>query len=385
MVAERFISGKLKFQGNVAATAVAVSFFVIIVAVAVSSGFRHEVREGVAALSGDIRIVPFTGADADPVPMPANLAQADDILSIPGVRELTPSVQRPGIVKCGETVHGVVVKGIPGGPSIQGERPQLAVSIPHRLQEITGVGIGDPLTVYFIGEKVRVRKFTVAAVHRDIIETDDNLLVYADMSDMQRLCGWSDDQVSCLNVRLEENFRSARIEDEIAGRIGFLLRDESLYVSSSARDYPQIFDWLNLLDFNVAVILILMTIVAGFNMISGLLIMLLKNVSAIGTLKTLGMTDASIGKVFVRAGAAAVLKGLVIGNALALLFCLVQGTTHLLPLDPENYFVSYVPVHVNVWAVLAADAVAYAAILLMLWLPTRMVAKIDPAKTVKAD
>ena len=385
MVAERFISGKLKFQGNVAATAVAVSFFVIIVAVAVSSGFRHEVREGVAALSGDIRIVPFTGVDADPVPMPANLAQADDILSIPGVRELTPSVQRPGIVKCGETVHGVVVKGIPGGPSIQGERPQLAVSIPHRLQEITGVGIGDPLTVYFIGEKVRVRKFTVAAVHRDIIETDDNLLVYADMSDMQRLCGWSDDQVSCLNVRLEENFRSARIEDEIAGRIGFLLRDESLYVSSSARDYPQIFDWLNLLDFNVAVILILMTVVAGFNMISGLLIMLLKNVSAIGTLKTLGMTDASIGKVFVRAGAAAVLKGLVIGNALALLFCLVQGTTHLLPLDPENYFVSYVPVHVNVWAVLAADAVAYAAILLMLWLPTRMVAKIDPAKTVKAD
>lgn len=385
MVAERFISGKLKFQGNVAATAVAVSFFVIIVAVAVSSGFRHEVREGVAALSGDIRIVPFTGVDADPVPMPANLAQADDILSIPGVRELTPSVQRPGIVKCGETVHGVVVKGIPGGPSIQGERPQLAVSIPHRLQEITGVGIGDPLTVYFIGEKVRVRKFTVAAVHRDIIETDDNLLVYADMSDMQRLCGWSDDQVSCLNVRLEENFRSARIEDEIAGRIGFLLRDESLYVSSSARDYPQIFDWLNLLDFNVAVILILMTIVAGFNMISGLLIMLLKNVSAIGTLKTLGMTDASIGKVFVRAGAAAVLKGLVIGNALALLFCLVQGTTHLLPLDPENYFVSYVPVHVNIWAVLAADAVAYAAILLMLWLPTRMVAKIDPAKTVKAD
>ena len=385
MVAERFISGKLKFQGNVAATAVAVSFFVIIVAVAVSSGFRHEVREGVAALSGDIRIVPFTGVDADPVPMPANLAQADDILSIPGVRELTPSVQRPGIVKCGETVHGVVVKGIPGGLSIKGERPQLAVSIPHRLQEITGVGIGDPLTVYFIGEKVRVRKFTVAAVHRDIIETDDNLLVYADMSDMQRLCGWSDDQVSCLNVRLEENFRSARIEDEIAGRIGFMLRDESLYVSSSARDYPQIFDWLNLLDFNVAVILILMTIVAGFNMISGLLIMLLKNVSAIGTLKTLGMTDASIGKVFVRAGAAAVLKGLVIGNALALLFCLVQGTTHLLPLDPENYFVSYVPVHVNIWAVLAADAVAYAAILLMLWLPTRMVAKIDPAKTVKAD
>ena len=368
-----------------AATAVAVSFFVIIVAVAVSSGFRHEVREGVAALSGDIRIVPFTGADADPVPMSASLPQMDGILAIPGVKEVTPSVQRPGIVKCGEIVHGVVVKGIPGGPEIQGERPQLAVSIPHRLQEITGVREGESLTVYFIGEKVRVRKFNVAAVHRDIIETDDNLLVYADIADMQRLSGWEEDEVSCLNVRLGENYRSRRMEDEVAGRIGFMLRDESLYVSSPARDYPQIFDWLGLLDFNVAVILILMTIVAGFNMISGLLIMLLKNVSAIGTLKTMGMTDASIGKVFVRAGAVAVLKGLLIGNALALLFCLIQGTTHLLPLDPENYFVSFVPVHVNLWAILAADAVAYAAILLMLWLPARMVAKIDPAKTVKAD
>jgi len=383
LVAERFISSKLRFQGNVAATAVAVSFFVIIIAVAVSSGFRHEVREGVAALSGDIRIVPFLDGGADPVPMQAKLSQEAEILAIPGVKGITPSVQRPGIVKSGEIVHGVVVKGIPGGPVSTDEK--LAVSIPHRLQEITGLKEGDPLTVYFIGEKVRVRKFNVVAVHRDIIETDDNLLVYANMADMQRLCGWSEDQVSCLDVRLQEHYRSRTSEDMIAGKIGFLLQDEKLYVSSSARDYPQIFDWLGLLDFNVAIILLLMIVVAGFNMISGLLIMLLKNVSAIGTLKTMGMTDASIGKVFVRAGAVAVFKGMVIGNALALLFCLIQGTTHLLPLDPENYFVSFVPVHVNIWAILAADVLAFAAILLMLWIPARMVAKIDPAKTVKAD
>ena len=385
MVTERFISGKLRFQGNVAATAVAVSFFVIIVAVAVSSGFRHQVRDGVAAIAGDIRVSPFTDGGEDPVPMDAGLPQIGEISAIPGVREIIPSVQRPGIVKCGETVHGVVVKGIPGGPEVSADRPPLAVSIPHRLQEITGVNVGDPLTVYFVGEKVKVRRFIVAAVHRDIIETDDNLLVYADISDMQRLSGWSSDEVSCLDIRLGENYRSRKAQDEIVGRIGFLLREESLYVSSSAREYPQIFDWLALLDLNVAVILILMTIVAGFNMISGLLIMLLKNVSAIGTLKTLGMTDASIGKVFVRAGAVAVFKGLLAGNALALLFCLVQGTTHILKLDPDNYFVSYVPVHVNIPAVLTADIVAFAAILLMLWLPSRVVASIDPAKTVKAD
>ena len=149
--------------------------------------------------------------------------------------------------------------------------------------------------------------------------------------------------------------------------------------------YPQIFDWLGLLDFNVAVILILMTLVAGFNMVSGLLIMVLRNISTIGTLKTMGMRDGDIGKVFVRSGAVAAFKGMLWGNALALLFCLVQGTTHLIPLDPENYFVSFVPVHVSIPGILLADAAAYAGILLLLWLPARLISRIDPSKTVKAD
>ena len=380
MVADRFISRKLKFQGNVAAIAIAVSFLVIIVAVAVSSGFRHQIREGVAAMTGDIRITPYTSGTSDPVPMPLHLEQEEAIRAIPGVAALEPSVVRAGIVKSGDVIHGVIVKGVPGQPS-----GQLEVSIPHRLAEITGLGPGDKLTTYFIGEKVRVRQFNIVKVHRDILEADDNLLVYANMADMQRVCGWADDQVTCIDVRLRESHRGKASQEDIAAKIGWLLSSESLYVSASTRTYPQIFDWLSLLDFNVAVILILMTLVAGFNMISGLLIMLLRNIPTIGTLKTMGMTDGSIGKVFVRSGAVAAFKGMLIGNALALLFCLVQGTTHLIPLDPENYFVSFVPVHVSVPMIILADAAAYAGILLLLWLPARLIAKIDPSKTVKAD
>ena len=386
-----------------AAVAIAVSFFIIIVAVAVSAGFRKSIRDGVAAMTGDVRIAPFVSGSEEPVPMPARLPSEEALLSIPGVVSLQPVAIRAGIVKSGDIIHGVVVKGVKkadgagefDGASAINSAPSnlsapeapLAVSIPQRLAEITGLGVGDDLVTYFVGEKVRVRKFHITAIHRDLVEVDDNLLVYASLEDIQRLNGWSADEVSCLDVCLSEGAS----REETAGRIGHILlnsgdpREEALYVSSSEDAYPQIFDWLKLLDFNVLVILILMTVVAGFNMVSGLLIMLLRNIPTIGTLKTLGMNNAAIGRLFVRIGARAVLRGMVIGNALALLFCLVQGTTHLIPLDPANYFVSWVPVHLNLWWILAADAAAFIGILALLWLPSLVVASIDPAQTVKAD
>ena len=157
------------------------------------------------------------------------------------------------------------------------------------------------------------------------------------------------------------------------------------YVSSSARTYPQIFDWLDLLDVNVLIVLILMTVVAGFNMVSGLLVMLLRNIPLIGTLKALGMQDRDVGRLFVRIGAEAVLKGMLVGNALAVIFCLIQDRTHVIPLDPANYFVSWVPVHLPFWGILGADIAAFAGIILLMWLPALGISKIDPAQTVKAD
>ena len=377
-----------------AAVAIAVSFFVMIVAVAVSSGFRHSIREGVAAMTGDIRIAPYVSGTDEPVSIPLHLPSEEALKALPGIRSIEPAVVRAGIVKNGDVVHGVVVKGLPGGVAAAGadsSRTPLAVSIPHRLGEITGLGVGDELVTYFVGEKVRVRKFNVVAVHRDILEVDDNLLVYADLADLQRLNGWGPEEVSCLEVRLQEAARSRAGMERTAMDMGSILlagghpEEEALWVSSSPQTYPQVFDWLELLDYNVVIILILMTVVAGFNMVSGLLIMLLRNISTVGTLKTFGMTDRAIGGLFVRIGAGAVLRGMLAGNAAALLFCLIQGTTHLIPLDPANYFVSWVPVHVNIGWILLADLLAFAAILLLLWIPSLVIARIDPAKTVKAD
>ena len=385
MEAARFISRKLSFQGKLAAVAIAVSFFVMIVSVAVSSGFRAAIRDGVAAMVGDIRIQPQDRSLGEMASMSRNLPSEATILSVPGIKGIRPVVLRSGVVKDGDRIHGVLVKGVERADS------SLTVSIPERLSRIMGLSAGDHLTTYFIGERVRVRKFRITAVHRDLVEMDDNLLVYANLEDLQRLNGWEADEVSCLEVEVDDGYRNRAVLDNLASLVGTCLlnsgseEEEQLYVTASPRSYPQIFDWLELLDFNVLTILILMTVVAGFNMISGLLILLLRNISTIGTLKTMGMDNRAVGRVFVQVGAGVVLKGMLIGNALALLFCLIQGTTHLIPLDPANYFVSWVPVRVNLPWILAADVLSFLAILAMLWIPARYVSKIDPAVTVKAE
>jgi lipoprotein-releasing system permease protein len=263
----------------------------------------------------------------------------------------------------------------------------LAVSIPRRLSEVTGLEVGDKMLTYFVGEKVRARQFNVVDIYESILETDDRLIVYADLKDMQRLNGWEGNQVSAVEIMLERDSKDkvAEITDEIGSKVyAYSSEDEAtVFASSCVSRYPQIFDWLNLMDFNVFFILVLMTIVAGFNMISGLLIMLFENISTIGLLKTLGMTDRAITKVFLSSSAVLAIKGMAIGNALAIIFCVVQSSTHILKLDPVNYFVSYVPVHLDFGLILAADVISFAAIMLLLMIPCVFISKVDPAETVR--
>ena len=374
----------MKFQGKAAMVTIAVASFVIIIAVAVSGGFRHELRKGVASLAGDIQITSpymnFIGED-HPVTLGEELETA--IGSMPGVDHIVPAVYRAGIIKSGSNIHGVVFLGIPGGGD------SLRVKIPARLSALLGIGPGDRMLTYFIGDKVKARQFTVESTYDDILGSDDNLVVYAGIEDMRRVNGWDPDKASAIEVILEDNWRSSdRMEyltDEIGAEILFGEGIDSMVATSAARRYPQIFSWLDLIDFNVLIVLVLMVAVAGFNMISSLLIMLFRNISVIGTLKAMGMTDRQISAVFLRIASSAALKGMLAGNILAFLFCIVQNATHFVKLDPANYFVSAVPVHLNALQVIGADLLAYILIMLLLLLPCLFVSRVDPAKTVRVQ
>ncbi len=380
-----FISKRLRFKGWISMVSIAVSYLVMIIAVSVSSGFRQEIRAGLADLSGDIRILPPSQSVLDEaLPIEKNAAYRPYIEDVDGISEIRPVVYKAGIVKHSDNIHGVLFKGVESDDTVQ-----LAVSIPRRLAEISGLAPGDRMLTYFVGESVKARQFNVTSVYDALVETDDKLVVYADIADLQRVNGWDEGYVSCLEIMLEDGMRNEDDIESANSQIGTLINafssDDEEYViaSSSVSSYPQLFDWLDLIDFNVLFILVLMTIVAGFNMISGLLIMLFENISVIGLLKALGMTDRAISKVFLSSSAVLVLKGMALGNILSALFCIVQSTTKVLRLNAENYFVSYVPVKMDPGLILTADAISFVVIMALLLIPCLFISKVDPADTVR--
>ncbi len=390
MNAESFISKRIRFRGRIASVCVAVSFLVIIVAVAVSSGFREEIRDGLSDVCGDVTLVPLRsdgyGANSG---MPSSPAFLPRLNALPFVESVRGSVSRVGIIKEGDLIHGVLFKGVEDYQ--RRDSSHLGVSVPSALASMLRIGVGDDVSAYFIGERVTVRKFRVESVYDAVLSGDDRLVVKTDLNTVRRVNGWTDGEVSSLEVRLRDRFRSERMMTECAEEIGATVREYSsedeptVIATSLVQAYPQLFDWFSLIDFNVAVVLALMIAVAGFNMISGLLILLFENISTIGLLKALGMTDRGIAGVFLRSSAVLVGKGMAAGNLIAVLLCLVQDRTHLLKLSAENYFVSFVPVHLDWGWILCADALAFAAIMLLLLLPSIFISRVDPASTMRVE
>ncbi len=368
---------------------IAVSFLIMIVSVSVSSGFRNEIRDGISGLTGDVQLMPVDmNYISETSPISVCQSFIPDIEAIPEVRRITPAVYRAGIVKKGESIHGVLFKGT---PRTKPDTVKLGVSIPVRLSDMLGLGVGDKLLTYFVGEKVKVRNFNITGLYEGVMDGTDNIVVLADIADLQRLDGWESDEASVLELTLAPGAKTEAGMRAVTDEVGHIALDkageddDTLIATSVISRYPQIFDWLNLIDFNVLFILGLMTVVAGFNMISGLLIMLFRNISTIGTLKSLGMTDKAIAKVFLRVASVIVFKGMLVGNGIALILCGLQKWTHIIKLNPENYFVPFVPVHLNLPAVLAADALSWLVIMVLLLIPCLFISKVDPAQTVRAQ
>ena len=380
-----YIASRLRFKGKIASTCIAVSFLVMILAVAVSSGFRREVRNGLSSLSGDILIsAPDLNVMGESRPVDLSDPSLGYVASSRLVEEMQPVVWRAGIVRNGEGMHGVLVKGVRNATN---DTVPLGVSIPRKLAQASGLKPGDRMLTYFVGDALKMRQFNVVGIHETVVETDDKFVVYASLSDMQRLNGWDENQVSAVEVHLDDAFAGEdavlAATQEIGSLVSLYQDGDDMVATSSVSRYPQLYSWLSLIDFNVGIILLLMTVVAGFNMISGLLILLFENISTIGILKSMGMTDKAISKVFLAASARLVSVGMLIGNVSAMLICIIQKTTHILKLNPENYYVSFVPVDIDLLQILMADTLSFVAIMLLLLIPCLFISKVDPAQTVR--
>lgn len=362
---------------------IAVSFFVVILALGISDGFRREISSGLSYLGGDIRITRMSASDAVMPAVDAGDSLITALSNIPGVAQLRHAVYSAGVVRNGDSVHGVIFKGV----DVQTDTASMDVLIPRRLSSILGLAEGDRMLSYFISDKVAVRNFRVGGTYDAVVTGDDHMVVMCDIRTLRRVNRWSENQDSAIELVLEPSCSSGE-RSSIAQDVAYMVYDASctdelpLISSSIEESYPQLFDWLRLISYNSDFILILMVIVAAFNMVSGLLILLFEHISTIGLLKTMGMTFKGISRTFLIVSARIVLKGMLYGNAAGILLCMIQKYTHVLKLNPENYFISHVPVSLDIPAVLLCDAAAFVVIMLILLIPCRFIAGVDPSRTM---
>ncbi len=410
-----FISKKVKGSGlssvsnAIACVSVAISIGVIIIAIAVASGFKSEIGRRAVGFSGEIMLLaPGTDYMNDTYPFNADLSYLDDIRAVEGVRNIAEVAYKPGMLKSDTDVHGALFKGVDSTynfdffaehivegslPDFSGNRMSDRILISKRLARMLGYGTGDNITVYFRGDDVKLRRFSIAGLYDIQLEDLDERLIIADIRQIRRLSGWQEHESSCVEIFLDGEGRrgSERQRDRIYEQTGLVImtkdmpEDAPVAVQKVDNVFSTVFDWLALLDLNVLVVMALMIAVAGFNMISGLLIILFERISMIGLLKSLGMRTADICKVFIYRGGAIVLKGMIWGNIIAIALMLIQQYVHVVKLDPSNYFVNFVPVDLRLTDIIAVDIISFALMLLIMIIPSLFIARVSPDKTIKVS
>lgn len=396
-----FISRRLSAKSGLAVVSVAISAVVMLIALFVSSGFRSAIQGSISAVSGDMAVLsPYMDIMSEKHYVRCTDEYKDLISGCPGVKRVSPSIYRAGIVKSGTGIYGVVFKGVDStydfsmlsGRLVEGSFPVLLkgristeAAIPLSLAQEAGIGLGDTFLAYFIGEEVKARRFRVCGIYRSPIEEQEGNFVFSDLENLRRLNGWDEESVSAIEIFLKKGEEPS----EVSGEVSFTVfsyssaDDPSAIVYETRNRFPSIFDWLDLLDFNLYAVLVLMFAVSGFNMVSGILIILFENMSSIGLFKALGMKNREIAKVFMAKASSIVLKGLAIGNVIAFALGILQDSTQFIKLNPENYIVDSVPVAFNPAGIVLLDVCAYAAIMIVLLIPCLFISKVDPAKTVK--
>ena len=390
MSAAKFISGATSFKSKAASVSIAVSFFVMVMAMAVTGGFRSEIRSRISAVAGDIMVTPLGVsplAGSQEYPMEIDSILMDKIRSIRGVASVESVVYSTLIVKKGDLLHAALFKGV----DCRGDSSAATgIKIPRSLSKLLDADLGEGILAYHVSERLTLRKFSIEDIYESIVTDDDKLVARCRPEVLRRMCGLKADQCSALQVTLEEKCRdNENIMENITDEISILLFENAteasrpLLCTNSRRVYSSLFEWLNLIDGNMRFILLLMMIVAAFNMTGGLLIMLFENIPMIGMLKAMGMRNAEISKIFLLSALKDVGKSLLWGNLAAGVIIILENLTHAIHLDPDNYFIDFLPMYADISSVLACDIAAAAFIMIVLFIPCRFISSIDPATTIK--
>jgi len=381
---------------------IALSVAVMIIAVAITTGFKEEIGQKATGFSADIQITNLDGSHSlyNMSPISANQPFIGALKAIPEIRHIQHFCIKPGIMKSAGEIQSIVLKGVDKdfewsffqNNLVEGSILQLpdtvasnGIILSKHVANLLQLKLDDQVVVFFIQETIRPRRLTLTGIYNTGLVELDKVYALVDMRHIQKISDWTSDQISGFEIFIHDFDRIDQATDKVFDLVGFRIAENgsSLNVQNIRDLYSQIFDWVKLQDTTVAIILLLMVLVAGFNMISGLLIIILERTSTIGVLKALGASSRFIRKIFLYESAFFVGKGLLWGNIIALVLCWLQWKFGILTLDQESYFLDKAPISIHFWQLILINIGAAAAILLMLVLPSAIISKISPETTIK--
>lgn len=388
---------------RIATAGVAIGLAVMIVSVCVVLGFKSEIRSKVIGFGSHIQIINYESISSGvskPVAFPDSLIR--ELRQVPGVSHIQRFSNKGGILKTDDAFEGILLHGVGAEFNAdflksnlkEGEIPVFSadsatnrIVVSQTIADRLHLSCGDRVFAYFFDGTVRARRFTVSGIYQtNLSEFDDNM-VFTDLYVCNRLNNYADDQYAGVEITVDRFDDVDLVAGSLVGKVNHLVDEYGAgYAAMTIRElYPQIFDWLDLLDVNVWVILILMVAVAGFTMISGLLIIILERTNFIGVMKALGATNRSMRHVFLYFAAFIVGRGLLWGNVLGIGLVVLQYYFNMVHLDPATYYVDAVPVLFNAGYIVAINAATAFISVFVLILPSLLVSRIHPAKSIRFE
>ena len=378
---------------------IALGLALMIISVAIVVGFKKSISDKMIGFAAHLQIVPFdNNSSLEEQPLTLNPDFIEKLNANPEISHIQFTAKKAGVLKTNAQIQGVVVKGVGNDyqqdflqenmieghfPAVSSESKTNEVLISASLSAKLKVKTGDALRVWFVsGEQsqARGRKFVVSGIFKTSLEEFDKRYIIADIRHIQKLNNWKEQQIGSIEVFLKNPDKLNEVADQIYREIPY-----DLNLITIREEYPQIFNWLDLLDMNVAVVLVLMILVAGITMISTLLIIILERTSMVGVLKALGANNASIRKIFLMKAAVIISKGMFWGNVAGLGFYFIQQQFELIKLSPENYYMDFVPVELSLTNFLLLNLGTFIICLLMLIIPSWYITRIVPAKALRYE
>ncbi len=383
---------------RLAVTSVALAITVMMISLAVVVGFKNQIRDKVVGFVAPIHIQALDRNESYeelPFVMSGKLQQA--LENTEGIRHYQGVANKAGMIKTDEEIQGVVMKGVGSDYDwtyfehylMAGELPQYTdgersneVLVSKLIADRMLLQVGDDVRVWFIDEdmQARGRKFNVKGVFETGLSEFDERYVFCDLNQIRKLNRWTDEEIGLVEVWLDQVETMDKVNETLYFNI-----PGSLASYTARESNPQIFDWLALLDTNVWLILVLMFLVAAITVISMLLIIIIEKTSTIGLLKAMGATNGFVRKVFLRRSVKILLLGMLIGNIVGITLCLIQQITGFIHLNPETYYLSAVPIELHWTTIVILNLVCFALWLLMLLIPTGIINRIRPSKSIRFE